>query len=136
LADVAVQAWEARKPGRVGWGMGHAVVAQNRRAVYADGRAQMYGATNRADFRGIEGYEDHDVNVLFFWDEQEQLIATIVNVSCPSQEVEGKSAMDADFWHPVRQTLRERYGDQLLVLGWTGASGDQSPHLMYNKAAE
>lgn len=136
LADVAVQAWEARAPGRVGWGMGHAVVAQNRRAVYADGRAQMYGATNRADFRGIEGYEDHDVNVLFFWDEQEQLIATIVNVACPSQEVEGKSAVDADFWHPVRQTLRERYGDQLLVLGWTGASGDQSPHLMYNKAAE
>lgn len=136
LADVAVQAWEARAPGRVGWGMGHAVVAQNRRAVYADGRAQMYGATNRAEFRGIEGYEDHDVNVLFFWDDQEQLIATIVNVSCPSQEVESKSAMDADFWHPVRQTLRERYGDGLFVLGWTGASGDQSPHLMYNKAGE
>src|SRR5690606_16276778 len=50
LADVATQAWEARAPGRVGWGLGHAVVAQNRRAVYADGSAQMYGATNRGDF--------------------------------------------------------------------------------------
>jgi hypothetical protein len=136
LADVAVQAWESRAPGRVGWGLGHAVVAQNRRAVYANGTAQMYGATNRADFRGIEGYEDHGVHVLCFWDAQEQLIATVINIACPSQEVEGKSTVDADFWHPVREALRARFGEQLLVLGWTGAAGDQSPHLMYEKPAE
>lgn len=136
LADVATQAWEARAPGRVGWGLGHAVVAQNRRAVYADGSAQMYGATNRGDFREIEGYEDHSVHVLFFWNEQDELMATAINVACPSQEVEGKSAVDADFWHPVRQALQARYGEQLLVLGWTGAAGDQSPHLMYEKPAE
>lgn len=44
--------------------------------------------------------------------------------------------MNADFWHPVRESLRAKYGDDLLVLGWTGASGDQSPHLMYRKEAE
>ena len=68
VAEAAVKAWESRKPGRVGWGLGHAVVAQNRRSVYADGRAQMYGATDRPDFRGIEGPEDQGVEVLFFWD--------------------------------------------------------------------
>ena len=136
LADVAVQAWKNRKPGKVGWGLGHAVVAHNRRAVYADGHAQMYGATDDAKFWEIEGYEDHGVEVLFFWDADGNLIATTVNIACPSQEVEGRSAVNADFWHQVRNSLRERHGENLCVLGWTGAAGDQSPHLMFREAAE
>ena len=36
----------------------------------------------------------------------------------------------------LRQELRARRGNDLLVLAWTGAAGDQSPHLMYRKAAE
>ncbi|WP_406698159.1 hypothetical protein V5E97_04825 [Singulisphaera sp. Ch08] len=136
VADAAVKAWQARKPGRVGWGLGHAVVAQNRRAVYADGHAQMYGVTNLANFRGIEGSEDQGVEVLFFWNPEGKLLATAINVACPSQEVEGLSAVNADFWHEVRETLRSRHGKDLLVLAWTGAAGDQSPHLMYRKRAE
>jgi hypothetical protein len=136
VADASVSAWQQRQPGKVGWGLGYAVVALNRRSVYADGRAQMYGPTDRPDFRGIEGYEDHGVEVLFFWDDQDQLLATAINVACPSQEVEGNSAVNADFWHQVREALREKHGKQLLVLGLTGASGDQSPHLMYRKQAE
>ncbi|MFO0954200.1 MAG: hypothetical protein U0835_24195, partial [Isosphaeraceae bacterium] len=136
VADAVVKAWEARKPGRVGWGLGHAVVAQNRRSVYADGRAQMYGPTDRPDFRGIEGSEDQGVEVLFFWDADGKLIATAVNVACPSQEVEGLSSVNADFWHEVRESLRAKHGQNLLVLAWTGAAGDQSPHLMYRKRAE
>jgi hypothetical protein len=136
IAEAAAKAWDARRPCRVGWGLGHAVVAQNRRAVYADGRAVMYGATNRPDFRGIEGPEDQGVEVLFVWDFGGELIATAVNVACPSQEVEGESTIDADFWHEVRVALRAKHGADLAVLGWTGAAGDQSPHLMYRKAAE
>jgi hypothetical protein len=120
----------------VGWGLGHAIVAQNRRSTYANGTAQMYGATNKADFRGIEGYEDHGVEVLCFWDDQEKLFATAINVACPAQEVESGSSVNADFWHTVRESLRAKYGKDLLVLAWTGAAGDQSPHLMYSKAAE
>jgi hypothetical protein len=136
VGAAVVKAWESRRPGRAGWGLGHAVVAQNRRSVYADGRAQMYGPTDRPDFRGIEGPEDHGVEVLFFWDRDGKLFATAVNVACPAQEVEGGSAVNADFWHDVRETLRARHGKDLLVLGWTGAAGDQSPHLMYRKRAE
>ena len=136
VANAVVTAWESRKPGRVGWGLGHAVVSQNRRSVYANGRAEMYGSTDRPDFRGIEGSEDQGVEVLFFWDRAGKLIATAINVACPSQEVEGGSAVNADFWHDVRETLRARHGKELFVLGWTGAAGDQSPHLMYRKRAE
>ncbi|MBP86588.1 MAG: hypothetical protein CMJ64_07730 [Planctomycetaceae bacterium] len=136
VAGAAVTAWKRRKPGRVAWGLGHAVVTQNRRSVYAGGRAQMYGRTGAADFRGFEGYEDHGVEVLFFWDADEKLTATAINVACPSQEVEGRSAVNADFWHEVRLALRRRFGDEFRVLAWTGAAGDQSPHLMYRKRAE
>ena len=65
-----------------------------------------------------------------------QLMATAVNVVCPSQEVEGNEYINADFWHQVRESLRAEHGPDLHVLGWTGAAGDQSPHLMFRKAAE
>ncbi len=136
VADAITVAWKNRKPGSVSWGLSDAVVAYNRRAVYANGKAQMYGRTDRPDFRGLEGYEDHDINTLFFWNDGDMPIGMMVNVSCPSQEVESRSTINADFWHPVRVALHERYGDQVCVLGCVGSAGDQSPHLMYRKAAD
>lgn len=136
VARAITKAWKARTPGSVTWGLSHAVVAYNRRAVYADGSARMYGSTTGPTFRGLEGYEDHDIGTLFFWNKTGTLVAIAVNVSCPSQEVESRRAVNADFWHPVREALRERYGPDLCVLGMCGAAGDQSPHLMYRKGAE
>jgi hypothetical protein len=136
IADAAEAAWKARKPAKAGWGMGDAVVGYNRRSYFEDGHGQMYGDISIDSFRGIEGPEDHAVEVLFFWGEDDSLVATAINVVCPSQEVEGLSAINADFWHPVREGLKARFGDDLIVLGWSGAAGDQSPHIRYRKAAE
>lgn len=136
IAGVAAEAWQKRQPSQAGWGLGHAVIAQNRRSIYADGRAVMYGATDKADFRGIEGPEDQGVEVLLVWDRAGKLVATAINLACPSQEVEGNTSVDADFWHEVRESLRARHGRDLEILAWTGAAGDQSPHLMYRKQAE
>ncbi len=136
VADIVEKAWKSREAGAVSWGLGHAVVAQNRRTVYANGVAQMYGSTGREEFRELEGYEDHGVEVLFFWNSEKKLIASAINIACPSQEVESISEVSADFWHPVREKLKELHGKDLVILTWAGASGDQSPHLMYRKAAE
>jgi hypothetical protein len=136
LEEAVVRAWKNRQPGGVSWGLGHALVAHNRRAVYADGNARMYGATNGPSFRGIEGYEDHYVDVLFFFNADRKLTAMAVNVACPSQEVENREKVNADFWHETRLLLRKRFGEDLQVVAWTGASGDQSPHLMWYKRAE
>jgi hypothetical protein len=136
VVEAITQAWNGRKPATVSWGLSDALVAYNRRAVYANGSAQMYGKTAVPEFRNLEGYEDHDINTLFFWNKENELIAVAVNVACPSQEVEGLSVVNADFWHPVREALRKQYGSQLCVFGWTGAAGDQSPHLMYRKEAD
>ena len=100
------------------WGLGHAVVAQNRRAVYADGTAQMPRAkTDRPDFRGIEGYEDHGVGILFFWDARKSLIAMAIDVACPAQEVGGHTALNADFWHETRELVKKKYGKDLWRAG-------------------
>jgi hypothetical protein len=136
VAAAVAESWKQRQPAKAGWAQGQAVIAQNRRALYADGKAKMYGNTNAADFRGIEGYEDHNLEMLCFWDQQDRLIATVINVPCPSQEAEGGLSIHADFWHPVREKLRELHGKDLCVLGWAGAGGDQTSRPMYGKAAD
>ncbi|MCH5372733.1 MAG: hypothetical protein JJ992_02065 [Planctomycetes bacterium] len=137
LEELIGNAWKQRRPGGVSWGLGHAVVGYNRRAVYANGSAAMYGKTDRADFRGIEGYEDHGLEMLFFWNDAGQPpLAAAVNVACPSQEVESGSRINADFWHDIRQQFQTGDHQDVLVLGWPAAAGDQSPHRMYRKAAE
>lgn len=136
VADAIAQAWNNRKPGSVTWGLSHAVVGYNRRASYANGTAQMYGRTDVAEFRSLEGYEDHDIGTLFCWNKEGKLLAVAVNLSCTAQEVEGRTEINADFWHPTRQLLAKRFGPDVCVLGLCGAAGDQSPHLMYRKAAD
>ncbi|MDF1826274.1 MAG: hypothetical protein P1U68_16630 [Verrucomicrobiales bacterium] len=137
VSDLVEEAWTGREAGEVAWGMGNAVVAQNRRITYLDGTAKMYGATGNARFKGIEGAADHGVEVLFIRsgnDKQPSAIA--VNVACPAQEVGNRSAVNADYWHEVRQSLAEKFGDDVVILAWIGAAGDQSPRLMMRRAAE
>lgn len=136
VSEAVVAAWNSRAPGFVTWGLDRAAVAYNRRAVYSDGSAVMYGNTIKPEFRNLEGYEDQDVNTLFFWNQQKKLIALAISVACPAQEVEGRSFLNADYWHPTREALRKKYGADLCILGWIGAAGDQSPHPMYRKKAE
>ncbi|MDI1314545.1 hypothetical protein [Prosthecobacter sp.] len=137
LAEAAATAWKQRQPGGVSWTLSHAVVGLNRRAVYADGHAQMYGKTGQSNFRNIEGGEDHAVETLFFWDAAKKLRAVAINLACPAQEVESRSSINADYWHEVREQLKAKLElPELNVLGWCSAAGDQSPHRMYRKEAE
>ena len=136
IADAVVEAWEKRAPGKVAWGQSQAVIAQNRRPYFANGTAVMYGNPDSPAFRGIEAYEDHSVDLLYFWDAEDRMIATVINLPCPAQEVGGGGRIHADFWHPVRQRLHEREGEQLHVLAWTGASGDVTSRLIINRAAD
>jgi len=130
VAEAAEEAWKARAPGGVSWAFGQAVVGHNRRAVYLDGSARMYGKTDQDDFAGIEGYEDHGLNLMFTWDATKALTGMIVNLACPSQATEHLHVVSADYWHETRQELRRRYGEGLFVLPQCSPAGDQSPHLL------
>ena len=136
IAKAIKQAKDNRTPGSITWGLNHAKVGYNRRAVYADNTARMYGKTDISEFRSIEGSEDQNIHSLFVWNNKKELIATCINVACPAQEVESKSAVNADYWHPLRKSIRERLNADVTVLGWIAAAGDQSPHIMFGEAGE
>lgn len=153
VTEAVEEAWNGRCAGAVGWGLGHAVVGHNRRVSYfvpigereaqggprarsADGCSKMYGNTNDPDFSHIEGYEDHSVDLLYTWDEAGALTGVVVNLACPSQEVESEYYVSADFWHDVREQLRGRLGEGVFVLTQCSAAGDQSPHVLLHKQAE
>ncbi len=135
MAEAVVRAWESRVPGAAAWGLGHAVIGCNRRAVYDDGTAKMYGDTNTPAFRHIEGYEDHAVDVLCFFDRRQKLTAVAITLACPSQSI-GGSMLSADFWHDVRKLVHQRHGDDVCVLGFCAPAGDQAPNLLFRKKSE
>ena len=84
----------------------------------------------------IEGVSDHSLDVLFFWRDEKKLEGVAITVYSPAQEVEGEEYLSADFWYDKRRLLREKYDSDLQVLPLIGAGGDQSPHLLWDKAAE
>jgi hypothetical protein len=135
ISDGIVAAWKDVAPGKMAYGLDRNSIGFGRRAVYANGTAQMYGNTNRPDFVNLEGMDDDDVGSIFFYDGQDNLKAIAINVACPAQVVEGQSAVNADFWLPVRERLQARYGEGLVVLGWGAAAGDLSPRPILHKAA-
>jgi len=136
VARVAVDAWQRRQPGGMSWALGHAVVGLNRRAHYFNGSTIMYGKTNRPDFANIEGYEDHGVEMLFFWDPDKVASGIVVNLACPAQETEGLNEISADFWHDVRLEIRRRLSRDIFILPQCAAAGDLSPHFLFRSRAE
>lgn len=135
VARAATRAWQGRRPGGFSHGLGHVSVARNRRAVYFDGTARLYGSTKDPGFSHTEGASDDSLDALFFWRDGQLAGMTLV-LYCPSQSVEGELYLSADFWHDARQALRERFGADLPILPLTGAAGDQSPHLQIAKEAD
>jgi len=130
------QAWKNRKPGGVSFGLGHAVVGHNRLTRYSNGRSQMYGKTNRADFSHMEGYEDHSVGILYTYDASGKLTGIVINIACSSQVTEGGTLISADFWNETRNELRKRLGESLYILPQLAAAGDQSPIVLVGGQAE
>ena len=133
IAVGIAKAYRGLKPGSLSWGLGHAVVAYNRRAAYLDGKSALYGVTDHPDFKGFEDEAYHGVPILYFFNETGKLIALAVNVWCPAQVVETRRRINADFWDSVRSNLRQKLGDKLVVLGWCGPAGDQSPHMLQHQ---
>lgn len=135
MAKAVVAAWESRESGAVAWGLGHAVIGCNRRVVYSDGTAKMYGGTDTAAFRQMEGYEDHAVDIVCFFDGEKRLKVAAITLACPSQSMTG-GMLSADFWHDVRKRIRERHGERVCVLGFCAPAGDQAPNLLVGKTSE
>jgi hypothetical protein len=135
-AEAAVEAWGKRAEVKIGRGFGHAVVAHNRRPVYANGDARMYGNPGDKNFRWMEGPEDHTLDMFFVWDLAGKLAGVVIDVPCPSQMQEHLTAWSSDFWHEVRLEIKKRLGAHVWVFAICGVAGDVSPHPVFDKKQE
>jgi sugar phosphate isomerase/epimerase len=144
IAAAVIAAWNARSTASTSWALSHATVAHNRRVVRFDpatgraapGETAMYGDTNTANFDSIEGGADTAVSLVFLWSAAGDLSGVIVNIPCPSQEIENYGKLSADFWHETRIELKKRLGDGVFVLPQCAAGGDCTSHVQWRKKAE
>ena len=132
VAEAIESAWKNRRPGAMTWGLGHAAVAKNRRAVYPDGRAVMGGWRKDPAFAHIEGGSDHGVEMIFLWDLRDRLSGVLVNVACPAQTNSQLPALSADYWDEVRVRLAQHPDFAgAYVLPMLAVAGDQWPTYDY-----
>jgi hypothetical protein len=127
VVECIEKAWSCKEPAGVSAKMGYAIVGHNRRALFADGSAEMYGDCTREDFIGIEGPSDPSVDMLFCWDKGKAIKGIIVNVACPAQVTEAKYFVSADYWGELRVQLKRKWGKDVFVLAQCSAAGDIAP---------
>ena len=127
IAKAVLNAWDNRKPARYATGFGRAAIGMCRRVCYSDGSAKMWGDTNSASFTELEGGNDSGIEMLFLYDENKKLTGVAANVACPAQVLEHRMFISSDYWGKVKLLLREKYGEDIFVLGLCSAAGDQCP---------
>jgi len=127
IAEAIKQAWENRDYGYYANEFGRAAVGMCRRIVYDDGSAQMWGDSNTANFSELEGGNDSGIEMLFCFDKNKKFTGVLVNVACPSQVVEQRSFISSDFWGKLKIYMREKFGEDIFILGLASPAGDQCP---------
>lgn len=130
IATAVTDAWSARRPGSLSFGLGQAVIGRNRRSVRSDGSSVMFASLTTPDFVHIEGYEDQNVGIIAAYDSDDNLSGVVLNVACPAQVIGNEFVVSADYWHDVRVALRLRLKEDLFVLGQCSAAGDICPQRM------
>jgi hypothetical protein len=130
LKTAVITAWRSRKPGGIASMLGFVRVGHCRRAVYANGTAEMYGLTDREDFMGLESGEDSGVDLLFTFDEDRKPTGVILNLACPAQVMEASYKISSDFIGEARRLLKRRFGEGFRTLGQISAAGCQSPRYL------
>lgn len=127
IAEAVLEAWDSREDAFYANEFGRAAVGMCRRVVYDDGTAKMWGDTDLANFDCLEGGNDSGIELLYTFDKNRKPTGVVANVACPSQVLEQRSFISADYWGKVRQFLREEFGPEFKVLGLCSAAGDQCP---------
>ena len=127
IARAAAKAWENREESYYANEFGRAAVGMCRRVCYDDGSAQMWGDVNNANFVSLEGGNDSGIELLYIFDKNKNLTGIVANIACPSQILEHRSFISADYWGRAKANLRKHFGDHIFLLGLGGAGGDQCP---------
>lgn len=127
LSAVIIDAWNNRKTGSFSNAFGRAPVGMCRRAGYSDNTAQMWGDTYTAVFSELEGGNDSGIELLYFFDEKNELSGIVANLACPAQCVQHRLFVSPDFWGEVKMLLRKHFGEHIFLLPQCSPAGDQCP---------
>ena len=127
IATAADAAWRNRKEALYANEFGRAAVGMCRRVSYDDGTAEMWGDTNTANFTALEGGNDSGIELIYTFDTNKKLTGVVANIACPSQILEQRSFISADYWGRAKANIRAKLGDDVYLLGLGGAGGDQCP---------
>jgi len=87
----------------------------------------MWGDSNTAEFKAMEGGNDNGIEMIFVYDEHKKPTGAVINLACPSQVLEQRYFISSDFWGKVKILLRRYFGEDFKVLALTGPAGDQCP---------
>jgi hypothetical protein len=101
----------------------------NRRAVFEDGTAKMYGHSEMPGFAGMEGPRDPQLPVLFAKNELGKIIGVLVNFASHPNCIEGESRYSADLPGEARRLISQAL-DGAKVLYLTGAAGNTAPSIL------
>ena len=127
ITKAIIDAWNNRKEALYANEFGRVAVGMCRRVVYEDDTALMWGDTNTATFKELEGGNDSGVELIYTFDKDKKLTGVVANIACPSQILEQRSFISADFWGRAKANIREKLGKDVYLLSLCGAGGDQCP---------
>ena len=130
IVNAVLKAWDNRSEGLYQNAFGRAVIGMNRRVCFDDGSAQMWGDTNSANFEMLESGNDSGIELIYVFDTDKNLTGVVANVACPSQVMEHRNYISADYWGRLKQHLAKKFGRKIFVLGLCSAAGDQCPRDM------
>lgn len=110
----------------------------NRRSVYTDGSAVMYGSCSRPDFVSMEGRDGGTCSLMYVYNKiDSSLSGVIASIPCTAQVLEHASYVSSDYWSYVRENIRIALGTNVKVLGLCSSAGDLSPRdLIYTAENE
>jgi len=123
LVELARQAVQSARPGRIGWGKGTARIGFNRRVCWADGTHSMHGDVTRKEFACLEGPDDPQHLAMFAADTDGKLIAVLHHNTTHPTLFYAAGVFSADFPGEARKILRNELG-AVPVLFFNGAQGD------------
>lgn len=132
IVKACLEAYNNLSPSGFSAVLGHAVTGHCRRVLYRDNTSVMYGATDTYNFDQLECGADNAVEMLYTYDNSDNLTGLVLNINTPAQVIEHECVYSADFIGRFRLLLKEK-GFDIPVLTIIGAAGNISPRDMTRK---
>lgn len=128
IAEAVKDALGSMKDAHMDVSVARIQTGSNRRVTYKDGSAQMYGNAYRPDFLRMEGRDGGPTQLIYVYDDKNELYGVVAAVPCTAQCDEKACYVTGDYWGVVRDRVRAELGENVKVLGLCRAAGDLSPH--------